>query len=115
MRVEQHLMRLLRIRTQDEGAAVAELDVGDLQLHPLAPDDRPILRPVELERLARQERQRHERAATAGLLLAMPGRLPLAGEGRHAVVGAVVAEGDQIGVQLLDRPLLFARLPGLLA
>ena len=41
--VEQHLMGLLRIGAQGEGAAVAELDVGDLQLHPLAGEQRPIL------------------------------------------------------------------------
>ena len=62
-----------------------------------------------------QERQRHENAATAGLLLQLPGGLPVASEGRHAIVGAVIAEGDQIGVQLLDRALLLARLPRLLS
>ena len=113
MGVEQHLVRLQQIGPQDEGPAVGELEVGDLQLGPLAADDRPVLPPVELERLAGLKRQRHEGAAPAGLLLPLPLRLPLAREGRHAIVGAVVAEGDQIGVQLLDRPLLLARLAGL--
>ena len=53
--VEQHLMRLLRVGPENEGATVGELDVGDLQFGPLARDDRPILRPVELERFAGQE------------------------------------------------------------
>ena len=44
----------------------------------------------------------------------MPRGLPLAGEGGHAIVGAVVAQRDQVGVQLLDRPLLLARLRRLL-
>ena len=96
------------------GAAVGELDVSDLQLGPLAADDRPIFRPVELERLARQKRQRHEHAAAARLLLLLPSSLPVASEGRHAIVGAVVTESGQIGVQLLGRPLLLAGLPGLL-
>jgi hypothetical protein len=108
--VEQHLMGLLRIGAQNEGAAIAELDVRDLQLGALARNDRPVFRPVELERFAGQERQRHKRAAPAGLLFSMPDRLPLASEGRDTIVGAVVAEGDQVGVQLLDRALLFARL-----
>jgi hypothetical protein len=112
--VEEHLMRLLRVGAEEERTAVGELEVGDLQLRPLARDDRPILRPVELERFAGQERQRHERAATTGLLLPMPRRLPLSRKGRHAIVGAVVAEGDQISVQLLDRPLLLARFRRLL-
>ncbi len=106
--VEQHLVGLLRIGPEKEGAAVGELEVGDLQFGSLAGDERPVFRPVELERLARQERQRHENAAAAGLLLPLPGGLPVAREGRHAIVGAVVAERGQIGVQLLDRPLLLA-------
>ena len=114
MGVEQHLVGLLRIGAENEGAAVGELEVSDLQFGPLAGDDRPIFRPVELERLARQKRQRHEHATAARLLLLLPSGLPVASEGRHAIVGAVVAEGGQIGVQLLDRPLLLSRLPRLL-
>ena len=113
--VEQHLMGLLRIGPENEGAAVGELEVRDLQLGSLAGNDRPVLRPVELERLARQKRQRHESPAAAGLLLSLPGGLPLAGEGGHAVVGAVIAKRDQIDVQLLDRPLLLAGPSRLLA
>ena len=111
MGVEQHLVGLLRIGAENEGAAVGELDVSDLQFGPLAGDDRPIFRPVELERLARQKRKRHEHAAAARLLVLLPGGLPVASEGRHAIVGAVVTEGGQIGVQLLGRPLLLSRLP----
>ena len=55
MGVEQRLVGLLRIGPENEGAAVAELEVSALQFGPLAADDRPIFRPVELERLARQE------------------------------------------------------------
>jgi hypothetical protein len=88
--------------------------VSDLQFGALAADDRPIFRPVELERLARQKRQRHEHAAAARLLFLLPSGLPVASEGRHAIVGAVIAEGGQISVQLLGRPLLLAGLSGLL-
>jgi hypothetical protein len=48
----------------------------------------------KLERLARQECQRHEHATAARLLLLLPGCLPVARESRHAIVRAVVAEGD---------------------
>src|SRR6202167_319734 len=81
---------------------------------PLACYDRPIFRPIELERLARQNPQRPDHAAAACLLFLLPSGLPVASEGRHAIVGAVIAEGGQISVQLLGRPLLLARLPGLL-
>ena len=36
------IMGLLRIGPENEGAAVAELEVGDLQFGPLAIDDRPV-------------------------------------------------------------------------
>src|ERR1700729_2450369 len=108
-------MGLLRIGPENEGAAVGELDVSDLQLGPLVGDDRPIFRPVELERLTRQKRKRNEYAAAARLLFLLPGGLPVAREGRHAIVGAVVTEGGQIGVQLLGRPLLLSRLPRFLS
>ena len=97
MGVEQHLMGLLRIGAQDEGAAAGELDVGDLQLGPFTADDRPVLRPVELESLPRLERQGHVGAAVAGLLLPQPGGLPLARERRHAVVGAFIPDSDRAG------------------
>jgi hypothetical protein len=91
MGVEQHLVGLRRIGPENESAAVGELEVSDLQFGPLAAEDRPIFRPVELERLARQKRQRHKHAATARLLLLLPGDLPVASEGRHAIVRALIA------------------------
>ena len=88
--------------------------MSDLQFGPLAADEGPVFRPVELKRLAGQESQRHESSAPAGLEFSLPSGLPVASEGRHAIVGAVVAEDRQISVQLLHRPLLFARLSRLL-
>ena len=43
VRVEQHLVGLLRIGAEEKGAAVGELEVSDLQLGSLAGNDRPIL------------------------------------------------------------------------
>ena len=76
--------------------------MSGLQFGPLAADDRPVFRPVELERLARQERQRHERAAAARLLFLLPQRPSSRERSRHAIVRAVVAESGQISVQLPD-------------
>ena len=42
MGVEQHLVGLLEIGPENEGAAVGELEVGDLQFGPLSTDDRPV-------------------------------------------------------------------------
>ncbi len=42
MGIEQHLMGLLRIGPENEGAAVGELEVSDLQFGPLSADDRPV-------------------------------------------------------------------------
>src|SRR3978361_329580 len=77
MRVEQHLVCLLRVGAQKEGAAVAELEVGDLQLGALASNNRPVFRPIELESLAGHERQRHEYAAAWGLVLGVAGGVPV--------------------------------------
>ena len=43
MRVEQHLVGLLRVGAENEDAAIGELEVSDLQFGPLAGNDRPIL------------------------------------------------------------------------
>mgnify|MGYP003345165140 CR=1 FL=1 len=45
--------------------------MGDLELLPLTAHHRPVLAPVELERFARCEHQRHERPAT-GFLRGFP-------------------------------------------
>ena len=89
MGVEQHLMRLQVVGTQHEGAAVAELEMCDLQLGLGATDMHPVFTPVELERLSGGEDQRHVGAAAglAGLLALL--LAPLAGKGGYPVVGAI--------------------------
>ena len=108
--IEQHLVGLQQVGPEQEGPAVRELDVGDLELGALAGNRRPVLAPVELEGLPGLEGQRHEGAASGGLLFALAVGLPLPRKGRDPVIGALVAEGDQIGVDLLQGPPLLARL-----
>jgi len=43
---------LQRVVAQQEGAAVRELELGDLQLGAFAADDRPVFTPVELDGIA---------------------------------------------------------------
>jgi len=112
MGIEQHLVRLQEVGPHDEGAAVAQLRMGDLQLRAFIADDRPVLRPVELEGLTRLERQGDKRAPAGRLQFPLPIITPFPSEYRHAIVGALVAEAHQIGMQLLHRPLLFAVLLG---
>ncbi len=50
--VEQHFVGLQRVGAQQEGAAVRELELGDLQLGAFAADDRPVFTPVELDGVA---------------------------------------------------------------
>ena len=109
-RVEQHLVGLERVGSHDEGPAVRELGVRHLQLGALAAELGPVLAPVELESLARRKDQGNERPATAGLGVALTVGLPGSYEGGDAPVGAVIAQGCQIGVHLLGRALLLARL-----
>src|SRR4051812_36947781 len=68
MRVKQHLMRLQRIGTDDEGPAVAELAMRDLQFGASGTDDGEILAPVELKCFAWRKGQRNESAAAGGPL-----------------------------------------------
>jgi len=49
-------------------------------------DDRPVLAPVELERFAGAEGQRHEGAEPGGLLDLVAARMPCARKGGHPVV-----------------------------
>jgi hypothetical protein len=89
VRVEQHLVGLQGIGPQKEGPAVRQLDMGDLQLHAIAADNRIVLAPIKLERLAGAEGERNKGAAPRGLLLA----LPLGGEDL-VVSGSVNCDGD---------------------
>jgi hypothetical protein len=85
--------------------------MSDLQFDPLIADDRPILAPVELERFARLECQRHEDAAANRLLFSLSISFPVANKGSHAAIGAVEAKGHQISMQLLDRARLGPNSP----
>lgn len=81
-----------------------------LELDPLAADIGPAFAPVELERLAGLEHQWHIRAAPSRLFRPVPVGTPSPRKGRHASVGAVIAELDQIGVHLLHGAAFLARL-----
>lgn len=47
--------RRFAIGPQEKDAAVRQLDMGNLELHALASDNRKVLAPIELERLAGAE------------------------------------------------------------
>lgn len=108
VRVKQHLVGLERVGAHDEGAAVRQLGVGDLKLDALACENGPVLTPVELERLARCEGQGNEGPPARRVVPPLPVHLPGADEGGDTIVGAVIAQANQIGVQLTRRTPLFA-------
>ncbi len=108
--IEQHLVGLQQVGPEQERPAVRQLDVGELELRVLPGNRPPVLAPVELEGLPGLEHERHEGAASGSLLLALAVGLPLPREGGDPVVGALVAEGDQIGVDLPQGPPLLAGL-----
>ena len=109
VRVEQHLMGLKDVSPHAERTAVTELEVRDLKLGANTVNDRPVLTPVELERLSRRKRERHKSAASARLLLDAVLVLPGPCKRRHTAIRAVIPKAHQIGMQLLDRALLLAR------
>ncbi len=112
MGIEQHLMRLEEIGSNNESAAVAQLRMRHLQLGALIADDGPVFRPVELERFARFEGQRHERSAPCRLEFSLPVCLPFTGKGCNAAIGTVIAKANQVGMELLQGALLLAALLG---
>jgi hypothetical protein len=108
MCIEQHLMRLQQIGPHQKGAAVQQLDMCHLQLDPFATDISPIFAPVEQERLAWCEHQRHESSTIRRMMRPLPFALPFPGEGCKTLIGADISKLHQIGVHQLYRPALFA-------
>ena len=111
VRVEQHLVGLQQIGPQEEGAAVAELELRDLQLGTLAVDDGPVLAPVELERFPGRKPERNEGPASGCLCLLVLFLSSASGKRRDAIIGAGEAQRTEIRVNLLEGSSLFAR-PG---
>ncbi len=108
MRVEQHLMGLQQIGTQEERTAVTELELCHLQLRALAVDDGPVLAPVELERFAGRKPERNKRPAPGRLCLLVLLLSPAPGKRRDTVVGAGEAQRTEVRVNLLKGSALFA-------
>ena len=99
MGIKQHLVALARIGNEPEGTAAAQLGMGHLQT-PAQPAHPGVLgTPVELERVAQGELQRHE--STLADLARLLGS-PAPGKGRHPAVATGVALLDQTFVQGLD-------------
>jgi hypothetical protein len=90
-----------------------QLDMRHLKLGALVGQMPVVFAPVELKRLAGLKRQRNEGAASCGLLLPLSVCPPVPRKRRNPVVGAGEAERDKIGMHLLQRPPLLARLAGL--
>ena len=97
--VKQHLMALKKLSPHEESTAVRRLDIGHLQPGALATQDRAILTPVELERLAWPENQRHKSPAPRCPALLLPVRPPVPGKCRNAAIATRKAQRHQIGIQ----------------
>lgn len=69
-RIEQYLMRLQLIGSDEEGAAMGQLGMRVLQFRAIAANHRVVFAPVELEGFPRAERQGDEYTAPCGPLLA---------------------------------------------
>ena len=88
VRVEQHLVTLARVRHEPERTACAQLHVRHLQPPVDATDHEPLFAPVELERFAEFEGERHEGLAHGDPALL---RSPVADEVRQPRIAAAVA------------------------
>src|SRR3978361_2112644 len=106
-------MCLQEICPNDKRSGVTELGMSHLQLGSLVANDRPVLGPVELERFARLESERHKRSTARRLQFDLQIGLPLASERRNAIVRTFIAKAHQFGMQFLQSPFLLAVLFGL--
>ena len=106
VRVEQHLVALRRIGHQPERARRAQLQVRKLDPTVDAADDQTFFAPVELERVAKLEAQRHEGARGADLALLVSPGADVVGQPR---VAALVAQGLQLHMQRACRAPLIPR------
>lgn len=94
--IEQHLVGLQEVGTQDKGAAMAELEVRHLQLDALTLNDGPVLAPIELERLPRGKHQRHKRASPSGPCHLLLRLAPAPGKGRNPIIGPGITQRAQV-------------------
>ena len=94
--VEQHLVALAWIRHDPEGAAGAQPHVRDLQPVGDAAHEQPLFAPIELERLAELEGQRHKGIDRDRLAFAFSPRPDEVGD---AAVAARVAGRSDLGVR----------------
>ena len=92
-------MGLQQIRPDQKGAAVRQLDMGDLQLCALTAQNGEILAPVELEGFPQAKRQGHEGAASCRLLFSLPLDAPVTRKSRDPAVRPGKSENHQIGMQ----------------
>jgi hypothetical protein len=79
LRVEQHLVGLLRIGPENESAAVGELEVSDLKFGPLAAEDRrrgPRFAGWAIDRELRQRRARADGGMSMFFIVPLRVRIP---------------------------------------
>ncbi len=94
MGVEHHLLGLARVNPDIDRPRRAQPNVGRLHPHRLAGDLDVLMAPVELERLTRRKRQRHERHRPVARRR-LGDFTPARRIAPHRVIGAVVAFPDQ--------------------
>jgi hypothetical protein len=104
--IEQHLVALRGVGDQPERARRAQLQVRKLKAPVDATDDQTLLAPVELERIAKLEAQRHEGTGDADLALLVTPAADVVGQPR---IAADVAQGLQLHMQRPRRAPLVPR------
>lgn len=108
MGVEKHPVVLQQIRSDQKGPAVRQLDMGDLQLGPLAAEEGMVLAQIKLKHLPGAKSQGNEGAAPGRLLLSLPICPPATRKSCNPAAGPREPEHHQIGMELLQRPALLA-------
>src|SRR5690606_29271900 len=100
--IEQHLMGLKQISTNKESPAVTQFEMGNLQLHPLTGNHRPVFTPIKLECFTRFELQGNVGVLASTFAQFQLLATPLAGKSGNAIIGTLKAKCAQIGMHLFE-------------
>lgn len=111
--IEQHLMSLGKVGAQKECKTTTELEICHLQLDLGAGNYGPAVTAIKLKCLAGCKAQRDIGVLACFLLGNVLCLLLFARKGRNAIIGAVIAEQQQVGIELFGVFTLLAMPPRL--
>ena len=91
-------MRLQQIGPHQKGAAMRQLDRGNLQLDAFTAHIGPVFALIKLKGFTRLEHKRHKDTPVGRVIRTLPCARPFPHEGRNPFIGTFISQLHQIGV-----------------